>query len=61
MTAPLYTTYSMYHIEGNFGMCKIWWINYKNTFGDINWIWKFIMLFNIEQGILAEETLANLW
>ena len=23
-----------YHIEGNFGGCKIWQLSYKNTFGD---------------------------
>ena len=23
-----------YHIEGNFGECKIWQLRYKNTFGD---------------------------
>ena len=37
----IYTMYvnlsvRMYRIEGNFGGCKLWQINYRNTFGGIN-------------------------
>ena len=45
-------------MEGNFGGCKLWRICYKSTVGEINFG---EFEFSIEQSILAEETLTNLW
>ena len=49
----------IYCIEGKFGGCKLWQIRYKNTVGEINF--GDYNVVSIEQSILAEETLANLW
>ena len=37
-TSTVTTCYRIgkYHTEGHFGGCKLWQINYKNTFGEIN-------------------------
>ena len=41
--------FEIFCIDGNFGGWKLLGM------------WTIIMLFNIKQGILAEEILANLW
>ena len=47
-----------YHIEGNYGGYRLWWINYKNTYGNINLVTN-LNVYNIEQGSLAEEALVD--
>ena len=57
--------FEIFCTEGNFGVCKLSELTTKHiNFGDIAkplGMWTIIMLFNIKQGILAEEILENLW
>ena len=61
MTMCSFTIIILYRMEGKFGGCKLTLQQKQSKVWQISAITIVNMLFSIEQSILVEETLTNLW